>query len=58
MKSLSYMTRAMRAKDRRYVKILGKLGYGVATDEPELKPAPKPKNGKSKRRRHDPADGE
>jgi hypothetical protein len=30
MKSMSYMTRAMRAKDRRYVKILGKLGYGAA----------------------------
>lgn len=30
MKSMSYMTRALRARDRRFVKILGKLGYEAA----------------------------
>lgn len=28
MKSQSYMTRALRAQDPRYARILGKLGYG------------------------------
>lgn len=29
MKSQSYMTRAMRAQDPRFARILGKLGYGT-----------------------------
>ncbi|WP_028034112.1 hypothetical protein [Chelativorans sp. J32] len=28
MKSQSYMTRALRARDPRFARILGKLGYG------------------------------
>lgn len=30
MKSHSYMTRAMQARDPRFARILGKLGYGRA----------------------------
>lgn len=37
MKSLSYMTRAMQAKDPRYADILGKLGYGTAEVKPAVK---------------------
>lgn len=37
MKSQTYMTRAMKARDPRFSRILGKLGYGTeqATPEPE-----------------------
>ena len=37
MKSNSYMTRALQAKDGRYARILGKLGYAAPADEaPEV----------------------
>lgn len=39
----SYMTRALRSRDPRYARILGKLGYGqslvTATHEPVAAPA-------------------
>ncbi|HZG65694.1 MAG TPA: hypothetical protein VEZ12_03070 [Herpetosiphonaceae bacterium] len=45
MKSLSYMDRALRARDPRYARILGRLGYGrrdmaAAPVQEPAKPAP------------------
>lgn len=34
---MSYMTRALKAKDRRYAAVLAKLGYG---NPPPVEPAP------------------
>lgn len=44
MKSQSYMTRAMRARDPRFATILGKLGYSSAG-----LPAEKPMGSKAQR---------
>lgn len=43
MRSQSYMTRALRSSDPRYLQILTKLGgYGVAPSPPPFVPAPLP----------------
>lgn len=33
MKSNSYMNRALRSRDPRFARVLGKLGYGVAPEK-------------------------
>ncbi len=43
MRSQSYMTRAMRSRDPRFARILGKLGYERADMTPE-EPAPEPED--------------
>lgn len=35
MKSPNYMTRALAARDPRFARVLGKLGYGVKAETPE-----------------------
>jgi hypothetical protein len=42
MKFSGYMTRALRARDRRYESVLTKLGYGAPADAEVVKPAPEP----------------
>jgi len=42
MKTSSYMTRAMKSKDPRYARILGRLGYEVAQAAPEAEEIPAP----------------
>lgn len=41
MKSQSYMTRALKARDPRFARILGKLGYETKAPEVE-EPQPEP----------------
>lgn len=36
MKSQSYMTRALQARDPRFARILGRLGYGTKEEVAEL----------------------
>jgi hypothetical protein len=62
MKSQSYMTRALRARDPRFATILGKLGYersDMSAAEPEAtpeEPEPNaPEKATSKRRTSDKA---
>lgn len=46
MKSQSYMTRALKSRDPRFARILGKLGYStteLVADDPSKKPKPKAK---------------
>lgn len=44
MKSQSYMTRALRAKDPRFARILGRLGYaGAPVEATQTKKRPVPK---------------
>lgn len=40
MKTGSYMTRALRARDPRFARVLGKLGYSTGDMVPEPSPAP------------------
>jgi len=42
MKSNTYMDRALKARDPRFARILGKLGYGRRDMAPAPKKAPKP----------------